>query len=194
MLKLVETVSRAIAILGGLVLSVLVFLVCVSVAGRGVNTFAHWSWLEQVSPELGVYLAGTGIGPLPGDFEVVEAGIAFAIFSFLPLCQLYAGHATVDIFTSHLSKRINLWLVAFWEVCLTSLILLITWRLFLGTLDKFENGETTFILRFPVWWAFALSVFAASIASLVAIYCAFGRVTEAATGRKLTPTGVGAIH
>jgi hypothetical protein len=47
----------------------------------------------------------TTFGPVKGDFEVVEAGIAFSIFAFLPICQLHGGHATVDIFTNLMPKR-----------------------------------------------------------------------------------------
>ena len=44
------------AILGGLVLSALILLICVSIVGRTI-----------------------GIGPINGDYELVEAGIAFSI-------------------------------------------------------------------------------------------------------------------
>lgn len=194
MLLFIHKLVRVMAILGGLVLSVLVVLVCISVSGRGGNTFAHWDKLQEVAPALSTALIQSGIGPLSGDFELVEAGVAFAIFSFLPLCQLYSGHATVDIFTSQLPKRYNSWLIAFWETCLSLVILLITWRLLAGMLDKYGNGETTFILTFPIWWAYAASFAAASLASLVSVYCAVARIAEATTGRQLLPTGDGAIH
>jgi len=56
------------AILGGLVLSALILVICVSIVGRTI-----------------------GIGPINGDYELVEAGIAFSIFAFLPLTQITAG-------------------------------------------------------------------------------------------------------
>ena len=194
MLTIMERLARAMALLGGLVLTLLVVLTCLSVAGRGANTFAHWDWLEAAAPGLAAWLAGTGIGPIPGDFELVESGIAFAIFAFLPLCQLHSGHATVDVFTSQMSARVNDWLKAVWEVLLTALILLITWRLFVGLTDKIGNGETTFILQFPVWWAYAASFVAACAASIVALYCAWARVMQALTTRRLLPEGEGAEH
>ena len=183
----IERLARGMAVIGGLVLTALVALTCVSVLGRGLNTMGHSDWLTGLSNALAEALIASGVGPVTGDFEVVEAGIAFAIFAFLPICQLYAGHATVDIFTSRLSERVNAWLVAFWEVVLTLVVLLITWRLFAGLLDKLGNGETTFLLQFPIWWAYAASFVAACVASITAIYCATGRVTFAATGRTLLP-------
>ncbi|SHH20653.1 Tripartite ATP-independent transporter, DctQ component [Marivita hallyeonensis] len=180
----IERLARIMAVLGGVVLTLLVILTCVSVLGRGLNTFGH---SDLVTDGFGAWLIGTGVGPVTGDFELVEAGIAFAIFAFLPICQLYSGHATVDIFTSAMSERVNRWLQAFWEVVLTLVILLITWRLSAGMMDKINNGETTFLLQFPIWWAYAASFVAALVASVTAIFCAIGRVTLAATGRSILP-------
>lgn len=183
----IERLARSMAVLGGVVLTLLVVLTCVSVLGRGLNTVGHSDWLMALSEAVGAWLISTGVGPVTGDFELVEAGIAFAIFSFLPICQLYAGHATVDIFTSALSDTVNRWLVAFWEVVLALVILLITWRLSAGMMDKIGNGETTFLLQFPIWWAYAASFAAAVVASITGVYCAVGRVNLAATGRSILP-------
>jgi TRAP-type C4-dicarboxylate transport system permease small subunit len=184
----IERLARAMAVLGGVVLTALVVLTCVSVLGRGLNSMGHSDWLTGLSQSLADGLIAAGVGPITGDFELVEAGIAFAIFAFLPICQLYAGHATVDVFTSRLSDRVNTWLVAFWDVILTLVILLITWRLGAGLADKFANGETTFLLQFPIWWSYAASFAAAVVASVTAIYCSVGRVTYAVTGRSILPS------
>ncbi|OSQ46596.1 TRAP transporter small permease [Marivita geojedonensis] len=183
----IERLARAMAILGGVVLTLLVLLTCVSVLGRGLNSMGHSDWLIALSQTVADGLIASGVGPVTGDFELVEAGIAFAIFAFLPICQLYSGHATVDIFTSRLSDRVNTWLVAFWDVVLSLLIWLITWRLFAGLLDKLGNGETTFLLQFPMWWAYAASFVAALVASVTALYCSVGRVAYAVTGRSVLP-------
>lgn len=173
---IMERLARLMAIIGGLVLTSIVVMVGVSVLGRGINTFAYRDSFEALVPGLAKAIQNSGIGPIPGDFELVEAGIAFAIFAFLPICQLRGGHATVDVFTSYLPARANAALIAFWEVLLSLLILLITWRLFAGMLSKFGNGETTYILQFPIWWAYAVSVAAAIGASVVAVYCAAARL------------------
>ena len=183
MLKFVTMLARGMSLLGGLILTALVLLVCVSVLGRGGNTFAHWDMIETAAPGLSAAILGAGIGPVPGDFEIVEAAIAFAIFAFLPLCQLRSAHATVDVFTSFLHRRASASLQAFWEVVLTLAILLITWRLGAGLLDKIDTGETTMFLGFPTWWAYAASFLAAICASVVAIFCAYVRVREALTDK-----------
>ena len=96
LLNVIERLARTMAIIGGLMLSFLVVLTCISVLGRGGNTFGHSEFLTGLAPGFAERLIATGIGPVFGDFELVEAGIAFAIFAFLPICQLHGGHATVD--------------------------------------------------------------------------------------------------
>jgi TRAP-type C4-dicarboxylate transport system permease small subunit len=81
------------------------------------------------------------------------------VFAFLPICQLRAGHATVDIFTSGLPDTANRVLLAIWEVLAAAVLALIAWRLGAGLASKLGNGETTFLLQFPVWWAYAASSF-----------------------------------
>jgi TRAP-type C4-dicarboxylate transport system permease small subunit len=193
-LNLVERVARIMALIGGLVLISLVVLTCISVLGRGLNTFGHSDLLSALSAHLAKALIGTGIGPLPGDFELVEAGIAFAIFAFLPICQLHGGHATVDVFASFLPRGVNRFLVTFWEVVLAAVIVLITWRLYAGMRSKLDYGETTLLLQFPVWWAYAASFAAATIASLVGVYCAIARAIELVTGRQVLQHSEGAVH
>lgn len=129
----------------------------------------------------------SGLGEINGTYEILEAGVAFAIFSFLPICQLYGGHATVDVFTSGLRPLVLNWLRAFWEVVLAAIIVLICWRLFGGLERYWNNGETTLFLQFPVWWAYAASFAASVVAALVAVWCAYARLVLAATGRQLLP-------
>ena len=88
----------------------------------------------------------------------------------------------------------NRWLEVVWEDLLSLLIFLITWRLFVGMEDKIRYNETTFLLQFPIWWAFALSFAAAAVASVVALYCAVAKVLELITGRRFTPDAEGGVH
>ena len=193
-LNIMERLARVMAILGGLVLVALVILTCVSVFGRGLNTLGHSDFLISLSKAAADGLVASGVGPVNGDFELVEAGVAFTVFAFLPLCQLYGAHATVDVFTSVLPTKITKFLMAFWEVILTGLVLLITVRLYAGMQDKMSYGETTFLLQFPIWWAYGISLIASITASIVAIYCAIARVVEFLTGRHMMPFAEGAGH
>ncbi|POF28404.1 TRAP transporter small permease [Roseibium marinum] len=191
---LVERLARFMAILGGLVLTALIALTCVSVLGRGLNTFGHSTFLTSLSESAANALIATGVGPVFGDFELVEAGISFTIFAFLPICQLRKAHATVDVFASHFPRWLNRFLVTLWEVLLSAVIVLITWRLFVGMQDKMRYSETTFILQFPIWWSYALSFAAAAIASVVAAYCAAASVVELISGRRFIQDMEGGVH
>ena len=84
---LIVWLARTLALLGGVVLVAMTLVTVVSIIGRAMISF--------------------GFGPVPGDYELIEAGAAFAVFAFLPWCQLMRGHATVDVFTSFLPAAAN---------------------------------------------------------------------------------------
>ena len=182
--NVVKWLARASAVIGGLVLLVLILLTTVSIIGRELSKAGHAleGWLGQM-------ILSMGVDEIKGTYELTEAGVAFAIFAFFPICQFYGNHATVDVFTSALRPRALRWLRAFWEVVLAFVIVFISIRLYEGMLRYLGNGETTLFLQFPVWWAYAASVGAAAIASLTAVYCAFARIREAATGHLILPEG-----
>jgi len=193
-MKWVERLARFMAILGGAVLIALIIIVTISVIGRGLNTFGHSAFITNWSQAASDAFLATGVGPILGDFELVEMGVAFSVFAFLPVCQYFGMHATVDVFTTMLGPRANRWIAAVWEIALTAIIILITARLFAGLQNKYAYGETTFLLQMPVWWSYAASFAAAVVASIVALYCAIMRLAEAITGATYLPTPMGADH
>lgn len=165
----IEWLARALAILGGLVLVVITLLIVVSITGRG--------------------LVRQGLGPIPGDFELVEAMTAFAVFSFLPWCQLQRAHATVDVFTSFFPNRINRVIDLLAELLMTLVMILLAWRLWYGMMDKIRYQETTFILQFPVWWGFAAAMCAIVVGVIVSVYMTIVRAQEAFAGEsQFAPT------
>ncbi len=172
--RIAYRLAGASAMLGGIVLTFLILMTCASIIGRA--------------------LIPIGLAPITGDFELVEAGIAFTIFAFLPLCQINAGHATVDIFTLGLGERTNRWLLAFWEVIFTLALILITWRLYEGMLGKVKNGEFSMLLQFKTWWAYAACMVPAVIGVLVGLWSSWDRVRAALTGRDTRPVFAGASH
>jgi TRAP-type C4-dicarboxylate transport system permease small subunit len=173
---MIDRIARTMAVIGGVVLCAMIGMVCLSVLGRGINTLAYSPLLQRVAPGLAGHIAATGIGPIRGDYELVQAGAAFAVFAFLPLCQLSRGHATVEVFTLVLGPRINRAIDGLWDAVLTLATLLVTWRLWAGMTSQMDSGQTTFILQFPLWWAYAASLLAAVIASVVAIWATVERI------------------
>lgn len=168
MLKL----ARIMAYLGGAVLCLLVLLTCLSIIGRSLNRLLHGAWAQAQMPELATWLLGLGIGPINGDFELVEAGVAFAVFAFLPLCQISGGHAAVDVFTARMSARANRVLARVSDTLFAAVLVLIAVQLARGLLSKYGSGQTSFLLEFPLWWAYAASLIGAVAAALVAVYLA----------------------
>jgi TRAP-type C4-dicarboxylate transport system permease small subunit len=148
------------AIIGGVVLTATILITCISIVGREV-----------------------GLGAIKGDVELVEAGMAFAIFSFLPLCQITAGHASVDVFTNWMTGRPFRLLVFVIEVLFAVVLVFVALQLSEGTMDRYNRGQTSFLLQFPVWWAYAASLVSATAAAIVACWTALVRGFELLTNR-----------
>lgn len=149
--KFVHALARYTAIAGGAVMIVITVTTVISIIGRILIPF--------------------GLSPIPGDFEIVQAGMLFAIFSFLPWCHLERGHAIVAVLTDKFPVRFNAVVEFVWDIAMLLVALFITWRLWFGMLDKFGNKESTFILRLPLWISYATGVFGALILIVVAAYC-----------------------
>jgi len=191
---LVTRLARSFAVLGGLSLSFLIVLTCLSILGRSLNSLLHRDSVQAVVPDLANGLLAAGIGPINGDFELVEAGMAFAIFAFLPLCQLNGAHASVDIFTARLPSRVSGILRMVIESIFAAVMILIAVQLFAGMESKRGSGQTSLLLQYPVWWGYAISVPAAITAALVSVHVAFARMIELATGRVLLPPEMEETH
>lgn len=165
--RFVHRLAAFTAILGGIALTFLIIMTCISIIGRE--------------------LVPLGLAPIPGDFEIVNVGTAFTVFCFLPLCQIHGAHATVDIFTSALNPKANRFLIAFWEIVFAAILILITWRLYEGMQGKIRNGETSMFLQFSIWWAYAACLAPACVGSIVGIWSAWDRLRAALTGYETRP-------
>ena len=186
--------SRLMAVLGGVVLSALVIIVCASILGRSLNGALHGPLLQALPGDLANRLLALGIGPVNGDFELVETGMAFAIFAFLPLCQITSGHAAVDVFTNMMPQGVQRVLRMLVEIAFAAALIVIAVQLKSGMDSKIRSGQTTFLLQFPIWWAYAASLAGAVVAALTGLYMALVRTAEALTGRVLLAEDAGAGH
>ena len=119
--RALDLAARAWAWVGGLILVGLAGMTVVSVIGRKIN-------------------AG-GITGISGDYELVEAGCAIAIFAFLPLCQLRRGHVTVDILTNTFPLALQRFLTLVGDALVAVVAFVIMWRLYLGVGEKFPFFE-----------------------------------------------------
>lgn len=144
----VNFLAQLAALAGGVVLIGLVVLTAVSVAGRSIP----------------------GLGPVTGDFELVEIGMGFAIFSFLPWCHLRGSHAAVDLLFDRLGAGLRRFLALVSDAVMLALAVLIAWRLGLGMADKRLYGDTTYLLQIPLWWAYAAAMPGAAIFAVAALW------------------------
>ncbi len=179
---------------GGVILLALILLTCVSIIGRSVNGMMHSDLAQSTIGGFANWAIAAGVGPINGDYELVEAGMAFAIFSFMPLCQISAAHAAVDVFVGLMPRGLVRFLIWISEIVFALVLILIAYQMFNGTGDKFRSNETTLLLEFPIWWAYALSLVGAVVAALTAVYMAGIRTVELVLGTTLVAEGGGAEH
>ncbi|AVW91224.1 TRAP transporter small permease [Celeribacter baekdonensis] len=146
----IARLARLTAYAGGLSLMAVIALTCLSIAGRALD--------------------GLGFGPIPGDIELVEFGIGFAVFSAMPYAQFARAHARVDLFKPLLGQTINRLLDLIGDLFLLGFSALIAWRLWLGMIDKGAYHETSFILQIPVVWGYRAAMATCVVAVIVALF------------------------
>ncbi len=162
-----ERIDRWLAYFGGTVLAAIAVVTVVSIIGRALLAF--------------------GLGPIKGDFEIVEIGCAIAVFSFLPLAQLRRAHVTVDIFVSALPARVQAFLGLLGDFLIALAAFVILWRLWLGFGEKFPYGseslraflgfgpkpffaEMSYELEIPMWIPYGLCLIGAFMFFVTALY------------------------
>ena len=158
-LAAIEWLARALAVLGGLVLVAITLLTVVSITGR--------AFVRQ------------GLGPIPGDFELVEVLSAITVFCFLPWCQIVGGNVLVDFFTMKAGPRVNHALEALGDLVYLAIGALLTWRLWHGAVDFHAYGEQTMVLRIPIWWSFVIAMPAMALLIVTTLFTLLGHVRKA---------------
>jgi TRAP-type C4-dicarboxylate transport system permease small subunit len=162
----VRAVALALAAAGGGVLVLITVVTDLSIAGRVLIPF--------------------GLRPIQGDYEIVEAGIAFAIFAFMPWCQFNRRHVNVDVFTSRLSPDVLRFVDFLIDIAFVVVIAIIIWRTGIGLGDKYRNGQSTFILQMPVWWTYAVAMIGGVAWVAVSLYCLAESAAALLTRRSVT--------
>lgn len=165
MARLVDRVAVLFAIVGGLALGAITLLTVASVIGRA--------------------LISIGLSPIFGDYEIVEALTAIAVFCFLPICQIRRGHVIVDLFEKAMGPSLSRIIDAVVEIVMAIVLVIIAWRLTIGFQEKLHNGETSFIRQFPIWWPYLACIPPAYVAALTAFYTSWRGVKAVAVGRDL---------
>ncbi|HQF29877.1 MAG TPA: TRAP transporter small permease subunit [Hyphomicrobiales bacterium] len=141
---LIDRLALGLALFGGAVLLALVGLSALSILGRSLAGLP--------------FLAGLGLGPVPGDFELVEVGTAVAVSSFLPICERRGGHLAVEIVTLKAGPRLTALIVLVSRLLMALAAAVLGTMLAEGMVERFSTGESTMILALPSWVGYALSL------------------------------------
>lgn len=126
---------RGMAFVGIGVLTLIALLSVVSIVGRS--------------------LTGIGLGPVRGDFELVEIGSGVAVFCFLPWTHMRSAHAVVDILWGRFPKALQALLTVLFNALMLAAWVVLVWRMGVQLQDHRETGETTFVLLMPLWYGYA---------------------------------------
>lgn len=148
--RLLDQLSRLLAIVGGLLLVALTLMTTYSIVMRAL--------FDE---------------PLLGDVELVQMGCGIAIVCFLPLCQLRRGNVIVDVFTLHAPERVRNGLDALGGVLMALAAALLAWRSVIGTADAYGTGEESIIMGLPIWWSMTAFAPGFALLALVALYTAW---------------------
>lgn len=144
--RLVEGLAAFSALMGGVVLTGLLGVSVASIVPRTL-----------------------GFQPILGDYELVQVGLAVCVAMFLPWCQIKGGNIIVDFFTARLRARAQRRLDVFGALLFAAMMALVAWRVGAGALALADTGETTMLLEFPLWIAYALMVPGFALTSLAAL-------------------------
>ncbi len=158
--RVLFSIARVLAVLGGIVLCGVAMLTTISIIGR--------SGFDA---------------PIKGDFEFVAIATGVAIFFCLPWCQMTRGNVLVDFFMQSAPVRAK----AFCDVLGATLYLLIggvlTWRMIFGGIDMYNYGELTLTVNFPRWTTFPVSIVLMTFLLVVTLYTIGRSIAEMRAGR-----------
>ena len=123
--------------------------------GIGVLTLIA---LLSVVSIIGRSMTGLGLGPVRGDFELVEIGSGIAVFCFLPWTHMRSAHAVVDILWGQCPRALQALLTVLFNGLMLAVWVLLVWRMGVQWLEHRESGETTFVLLMPLWYGYTAAM------------------------------------
>ena len=147
--------------------------------GRFLLGWSQLSALCGVALLLGICLLSTWSvlgralfdSPVMGDVEIVQIICSLAIASFLPYAQMKNAHVIVDFFTHGARTRAVLDVLA--ALVLAVVATWLAWRSTAGAIEAYNNGETSMILDWPLWWAHITIAPGFGLLTLTALYTAW---------------------
>lgn len=158
--RVLYSISKWLAIVGGVLLCLMALLTTLSVTGRSAFS-----------------------APVPGDFELVAIGTGLAVFSFLPWCQMTRGNVLVDFFMSAAPVRAKTVCDVIGGIFYLIIAVLLTWRMIFGGLDMYNYAEKSMTINFPRWTTFPPSILMLGFLVVVIAYTIWRSIGETRAGR-----------
>ena len=159
-MRLLASLAKLCAILGGSLLTAITLLTCASLIGRNLLALS-----------------------LAGDFELTGVASGAAIALFLPWCQWQRGNIAVDFFTAKAHVRTTLLLDRLGALLLAGVMALLAWRTGVGALNALHTHSGTMLLDFPEWLVYASMVPPLALTALIALVQGFGAGAAHTEGR-----------
>jgi TRAP-type C4-dicarboxylate transport system permease small subunit len=111
--------------------------------------------------------------PIRGEFEIVDLGVATAVFAFLPFAQLARGYVIVGVFTERAPSGVTRFLDGVAGIVFGICMAVVTWRMALGGFDIARTGDQTPILGLKLWWVFVVAVPSLGLLTVACAYTAW---------------------
>jgi TRAP-type C4-dicarboxylate transport system permease small subunit len=125
--------------------------------------------------------------PIASALELTEALMAVTIFAALPLVSARGGHITVDLFEMLLGPRVSLYLDATVQFICAAAIGVLAWRMLERAFQLMSYGETSAVLRYPIWPTAAIIALGCAVSVLVFILRGAGQYQEARALKRAKP-------
>lgn len=164
--RVLYTIAKWVAVLGGVALCGMALLTTASVTGRSVF-----------------------LQPIAGDFELIAIGTGLAVFAFLPWCQITRGNVLVDFFMSATPPRLQIFADIVGGLIYLAIATLLTWRMIFGGLDMYNYNELSMTINFPRWTTFPPSILLMAFLVIVIVYTVARSIAELRAGRYMNDQG-----
>jgi len=143
------TISKVVAVLGGMILVALSVMLCVTIFSRKV-------FLWQVN----------------GDYELVQMLGALAGSLLFPWCAIVGGNVVVDLLTSGLPVSVTRVLDRIGSFLLAIMAFLLAWRTGVFAINSHDSGAISAMLSWPLWIWQMLMVPSLALTGVIALYLA----------------------
>ena len=147
--------ARAFAVAGGLLLVACALLTTASIITHAL--FSH---------------------QIRGEFDLVSFGTSWAVYLFLPYCQLTRGNVVVDFFFSGAGPRLKHLLDALGNLLYFAIAFLLIWRMGVGGIEIFNSGQSSAVLKVPYWLSFPLALTCLGLLAIGTLYSMCRSVRE----------------